>query len=243
MRKFVNNLYQEVCKFLKLNLKETTILEYLLDFINSGYMQSKIIDNEKYFWISYEKILEDLPILNVEKRRLARIIQGIQSKGVIEIKHKCGNKVYIRFNPAFLDGSMLYEDEPKVHADVPESTSVGGSDVLFGQSGVQKSTPIVKLDRKKIIFNIEECAREGIFSKYKLLQLILEEFKPLIPAATYSCLVKDDLKVEDITDRDVILSSAYSVVAEEYINCLKIAFNRAIKKFNSQSLLYSISEQ
>jgi len=240
MRKFINNLYQEVCTYLKLNLQETTIIEYLMDFMESGYMSTKYIDDEKYYWISYDKLLEDLPILNIGKRMLAKKLARLEQKNVLKIIVLNGNKTYVRFNPLFLSGDLL----DNFTADMPETenyqdcqtddntvTAVTGGDVKNVLGGGTKFTPIVKLNRKKIILNIEECAREEIFSKFKLLQLILEEFKHMIPPATFSCLVKDDLKIEDITDREVVLSTKYSVIADEYINSLKAAFRKAMEKF------------
>lgn len=150
MRTYINSLYQEVCVFLKLNTKETTLIEYLIDFMNSGYMQYKQYSDGKYYWISYDKILHDIPILCIQKRQLGRILQKMEEKRILNIKMEGRNKIYIRINPSFLSGDLMFEIQAKVHHNELQSTSTKNVDVLLGQVDSQKCTPIDKLNKEKI---------------------------------------------------------------------------------------------
>ncbi|WP_051540271.1 conserved phage C-terminal domain-containing protein [Clostridium ihumii] len=64
---------------LKLTIEDLLILRYFIDFKDSGDMVSRIIDNEKYYWVKYESINEEFPILKFKKdtiyRRLKKLVE------------------------------------------------------------------------------------------------------------------------------------------------------------------------
>ena len=76
MKREILGFKQEEAIKNKINSDELLILSYIEGFINSGtatrlYNEE---DNTMYYWIAYSKILEDLPILNISRKRLSRII-------------------------------------------------------------------------------------------------------------------------------------------------------------------------
>lgn len=77
MRKIILGFKQEKLVELGLSMDETLILKHIEDFINSG--KTETIYNEKdktlYHWIYYEKLLQDLPILNITPESISRIIR------------------------------------------------------------------------------------------------------------------------------------------------------------------------
>ena len=77
MRKTILGFKQEKLVELGLSMDETLILKHIEDFINSG--KTETIYNEKdktlYHWIYYEKLLQDLPILNITPESISRIIR------------------------------------------------------------------------------------------------------------------------------------------------------------------------
>lgn len=60
----------------KLTIEELMILRHMHDFVSSGRMESVIKDGEMYYWIKYDKFIEDLPILNMKKTRLMEIFNN-----------------------------------------------------------------------------------------------------------------------------------------------------------------------
>lgn len=50
-----------------LDIIDAAILRYFVDFRDSGNMISKIINNKQYYWLRYEGIIEQLPILELKK--------------------------------------------------------------------------------------------------------------------------------------------------------------------------------
>ena len=47
-----------------LDVSDTIILRYIVDFYHTGEMYHKIIDMKIYFWVSYKSIISNLPVLN-----------------------------------------------------------------------------------------------------------------------------------------------------------------------------------
>lgn len=61
---------------LGLNLDELMILRHFHDFASSGKMESTIQDGNIYYWVKYDKFVEDLPILGMKKTRIMEIFNN-----------------------------------------------------------------------------------------------------------------------------------------------------------------------
>lgn len=61
---------------LGLNLDELMILRHLHDFASSGKMETLIHDNKMYYWVKYDKFVDDLPILGMKKTRVMEIFNN-----------------------------------------------------------------------------------------------------------------------------------------------------------------------
>lgn len=83
----IHGFSQENAIKLGLDDRDLLILRWFVRFKDNGKMASKIIDGDKYYWIKYEGIIEDLPITNIKSndsvyRRLKKM-----SKAKV-LKHK-----------------------------------------------------------------------------------------------------------------------------------------------------------
>ena len=76
MRLEILGFKQESLINYNLSLDEVLILKNIEDFINSGKTRSFYDEKDgiMYHWISYQKIIDDLPILNISKDRVSKII-------------------------------------------------------------------------------------------------------------------------------------------------------------------------
>lgn len=76
MRVEVLGFKQEELMRQGVSLDEALILRDIEDIINSGKTATYFCeeDGKMYHWIFYNKVLDDIPILNISKERLARII-------------------------------------------------------------------------------------------------------------------------------------------------------------------------
>ena len=67
-----------------LDLQDALILRWFVDFKDTDKMVSEIIENEKYYWVKYEGLLEDLPILNIKKDSLRRRFFRLTDIGILK---------------------------------------------------------------------------------------------------------------------------------------------------------------
>ena len=81
-----------------LDVQEALVIEYLFQFFKSGNMKKKRFEEGPYYMITYDKILEDLFILNIQKQRLALVLKSLKDKKMIETKLYLGNQLYITFS-------------------------------------------------------------------------------------------------------------------------------------------------
>lgn len=69
---------EEVIKIPELDLTDLLLLQYIKDAIASPTMQHKTDDTEiSYVWLYHEKILEDLPILNIKENMLSKRLKKL----------------------------------------------------------------------------------------------------------------------------------------------------------------------
>lgn len=101
MRLAVLNINQDKAIKLGLDMVDIMLVDWFVSFSASGKMECKINDNNPYFWISYKKIIEDLPILGLAERGVGRRFSELSDKGIFSSftvsTHK-GKKVFFRLN-------------------------------------------------------------------------------------------------------------------------------------------------
>ena len=68
---------------LGLSVADVLLLRWFVDFSNTGAMEKRVIDGKEYFWISYDYVLQELPILKISKKTLYRCFMELVDKGVL----------------------------------------------------------------------------------------------------------------------------------------------------------------
>ena len=85
MKNTIHGFNQAMLIELGLDNDDALILRWFVDFKDTGKMVSKIIDHEKYYWIKYEGVMKDLPILKVKtKDSLYRRLKKISATDVLK---------------------------------------------------------------------------------------------------------------------------------------------------------------
>lgn len=84
MRHNIFSYSQEVAVKLGLTLPDLLILQWMADFFPTSKVVKHKVGNKIYFWVNYEKLLKDLPILNVSKDRLYRWLKSLTDSHVLE---------------------------------------------------------------------------------------------------------------------------------------------------------------
>lgn len=106
-------------KNIKLSLKHLTLLRWFLDFQGSNEMEYKIIDEKVWYWCSYQKIISDLPILEVtNKEVVSRLVKDLVKAEIMEsfIDKKSGNKTFIKLSMKYSE--LISTDEKTLGFDV-----------------------------------------------------------------------------------------------------------------------------
>lgn len=111
MKYTVEGFNQEKAIELGLDVDDLIILRWFVDFSNN--MKQKVFEGTTYYWVTYEKLLNDLPILNVKKRALQyKLDKLIRAKTLIHKNIKeDGNFSYYGFGENY---SSLIADTEKV---------------------------------------------------------------------------------------------------------------------------------
>lgn len=100
---------EEVCR-IGLNLTHLTIIRWLTDF--HPKMSKKQIENTEYFWVNYQAILNDLPVLNIKKTMLENRFRELVKLKVLKHKtiRKGGTFSYYSFDDNYY--LLLKKNEP-----------------------------------------------------------------------------------------------------------------------------------
>jgi hypothetical protein len=111
----------------KLDLDDLFILKEIADLANRPSIEKKILDGAMYCWIQYKLILEDLPILDISKKRLQQRldklcmfdlierrvekVQGVGTFHYVRVSNEYENLLYDRDRNNFnTDGNIFLPD-------------------------------------------------------------------------------------------------------------------------------------
>lgn len=84
MKHTILGFSQKVGLELGLDIEDLLLLRWFVDFKDSGHMVSRIINDETYYWVNYEKVLEALPILQIKKNAIYRKFKKMTDKQVLK---------------------------------------------------------------------------------------------------------------------------------------------------------------
>lgn len=117
----------------RLDVTDLLILQEMADFMNRKKIIKHIINDEEYFSIRYDAILEDLPILNIEKRALRVRVEKICLLGILErqvIKDNTGSWAVFRLTEKYeeliYDGGQKNEGVGKIFPTGGKNNTYGG---------------------------------------------------------------------------------------------------------------------
>ncbi len=88
---------QKAAVEMRLDLIDLAILRYFIDFKDTGKMVTEIIDDEKYYWVKYESIIEANPIFNISSKQVvARRIKSLVDAGILKryVKKEKGTFIF-----------------------------------------------------------------------------------------------------------------------------------------------------
>ena len=213
MRNRIFIFEQQVALRLGLKLNELLLLDYLYNFMQSGYMQFIYIGDEKYYKITYNKILEDLPILAITERQLRRYITHFEELQLLK------RVVYSKSLYIFIDSNILFGHK------LPSNLKI--ADKNFKDCG-HGLLVIDYYDIKKIKINCES-AHAIKTTHEEFMELFKENIALITTELFYETLIKDKLTLDEIGENYFIFSvSNINAVAIFNGEKIKSAFDKTI---------------
>ncbi len=214
MKNYIFQFDQPTALKLGLKLNELLLLDYLLQFINSGHMRYKVKDGYRYYKITYKKILEDLPILNVQERQLRNMIISLEKKGVLTRKSELKNELHI-----YVDFDMVFGNK------MPDELDFSAKGFHDEGNGL---LTIDYYDIKKIKI-IHDNPRVREIDKHELMDVLYMHLQNLNSKIFYDCFIKDKLSVDEIDCSYIIFSvSNVNMLGKTHGDKFKEAFDLTI---------------
>ena len=72
-----------------LDTTDLYILRGIVDFMESGRMRTMTLDGERYYWVSYQGIVDDMPLLYIKKDAVYKRLRHICDLGILKKKTVC----------------------------------------------------------------------------------------------------------------------------------------------------------
>ncbi|WP_455542920.1 hypothetical protein [Intestinibacter sp.] len=109
----------------KLDLTDLCILRWFVDFKDSGNMRYAIVDGEKYYWIFYKRLIEEICILYLGKSALYKRLKKLCDLKILKRKtiHFGGNYSYFALAENYKH-LVNFDYEPKISPVVQTLTNL-----------------------------------------------------------------------------------------------------------------------
>lgn len=180
IRKIVTKNDKEV--EIKLDVTDLLILQDIADFMNRNKVIKHTIDDKIYFSMQYQTILEDLPILTIQKQALADRIDKMSILGLLEkkvIKNQCGTFTAFRLSEQY--ENLLYSrtssqtTPTSSQLQVQEYSTTNHNTNYTNNSSLFKKEKEDKSSLKKGARKQNQCEWRKDYETYKQLVLSAKE--------------------------------------------------------------------
>ena len=180
MKYNILGFYQPRAIELGLESNDLLVLRWFVDYAGTNKMRTMIIDNKIYYWINYSSVLEELPILIITKKTLARKHFGTLVKAnVLEHKHITEGGSFSCYCYGINYDTLIYLQNDNggcVKNNDPMSKNTQGG----ASKNTEQINNILNINNKEnIIINNntkEKSIKEQISEQPKELQSVLEKF-------------------------------------------------------------------
>ena len=142
MRHQVHRFQQAALVDLELNTEDALLLDWILNWKDGNSMERIVIGDDVAYWVSYSKVIEELPILfkktkgfsselEAEKAKkanttkVARMFKGNLSKVLTRHERKVNGKtrIYISFDRNMIDFLINYENKKAPSTPIEDASN------------------------------------------------------------------------------------------------------------------------
>ena len=95
---------QEVASELNIDGIDLYLLRWFVDFKDTNQMDTKIVDDEVYYWIYHKKVSEDMPILHMQKTAIYRRLKKLCKAQIFKktVVRERGTFTYYAIGPNYI---------------------------------------------------------------------------------------------------------------------------------------------
>ena len=147
----------------KLDVKDIVILKYFNDFRNTGKMSYEIVKGEKYYWISYQNIENELPFLGLAKRAIMARMLKMKKFGILKhyTKKDGGTFSYYALGERFNELLFTYPDKDRFNEkNNSNKDSMIKNDNDINQNHTSKYKDNKDTNKENINSYKESCAKD-----------------------------------------------------------------------------------
>lgn len=153
--------------------KDLAILRWFVDFKDSKKMTKKIFDNEVFYWVKYEAVIEEYPIFKFKKDTVYRRLKRLANKGIL--KHRTlkqgGVWSYYSLGDRYIElisDENINREKEKIQEGISEKKEVGNKSEVFGnKSELNGLNPGTKRFGNESVLNGNESESNGLKSRTK----------------------------------------------------------------------------
>ena len=106
MRLSILDYHQQIAISYGLDMNDLLLLRWFVDFRNTDRMETKMIDGKVFYWVKYDKVITDLPILKINNKIvLRRRFKKLCDCGVLDFhleKNSKGTFTYYNTGKAYI---------------------------------------------------------------------------------------------------------------------------------------------
>lgn len=170
-------------KNIKLSLKHLALLKWFIDFQGSNEMIFKVFDNKVYYWCAHDKVISDLPILEItSKDVISRLIRDLVKAEILEsyVDRKDNSKTYIKLGAMYtelisseqnqnsFDVSTYTHKRRKIRLNSSRLKSRQLADLKVGGLPTKKSDNRLVITIAKLYIDKTTTKHKSTFKAYKL---------------------------------------------------------------------------
>jgi len=148
MKYNILGFYQPRAVELGLNNNDLLILRWFVDYAGTNKMKTVIVDSKIYYWINYNTILEELPILQISKQTLyKKHFMNLVNAKVLEHQHIKENGSFSYYCYGINYDTLVYLEGGCVKNNDPMSKNTEGVRINL-------QTPMSKNNKQRLYNNI-----------------------------------------------------------------------------------------
>lgn len=122
MKHTVMGFQQDKLMELGLDLVDTAILRYFIDYKNTDMMVSEVVEDKVYYWVDYDNVLKELPMLGLQRRAIMKRFFKLRDAKVLThyTKKSGGTYSFFGINERYLELITSTKIAEKNNEGVPE---------------------------------------------------------------------------------------------------------------------------